>query len=203
MKTILLLLFFSVHLQATTIKLPDLTPENIAYLLEYHNRNPGPLTVKIEGERTFFQTIMSYGESFFEKADTTTGALDGFGLLKPILQWAVGSTVASYGAGFYFIYRAYKLLRIVGSWTSSANKQSEEELVLYIRTIQKKTVQKKYLKEIREEKEILEKYLKFHVYLCRWRIRKLFLYDKASHRSIVKSYKRLCALEERLCKTNK
>ena len=198
MKTFFLLLFFCIHLQATTIKISDLSQNTIEGLRDYQRKHPGPLTVKIEGETSTLQTLIEYGEKFVGKADTTAGQMNSLGLLKPILQWAVGGTAASYGAGFYLIYRAYNLLRTIGSWTSSANQHSEEELVLYVRRTQKKTLQKQYLKEIRKEKEILAKYLKIHVYLCRWHIRKLFLYDKASHRSIVKSYKRLCALEGQL-----
>lgn len=199
MKMFFILLFFCIHLQATTIRIPDLSLKSIEALKNYQIDHPGPLTVKIEGEISTLQALIEYGEKFVGKADTVAGQMDSLGLFKPILQWAVGGTMASYGAGFYLIYRAYKLLRTIGSWTSAANQHNEEELVLCVRRTQKKAMQQKYLKEIREEKEVLAKYLKIHVYLCRWHMRKLFLYDRASHRSIVKSYNRLCSLEGELC----
>ncbi len=203
MKKHFLLFLFCGSLSAATLKIPDFSPKNIEGIQNYLKVHPGDLTIKIEGPKTIFQTIVGYSEVILGKADSTAGTMNDLGLLKPILKTIVGGTAASYGAGFYLIYRAYKLLRVVGSWTFAASKQNEEEMVLYIRKTQTKKLQKKSLQEIKEEKDTLAQYLKLHTYLCRWKIRRLFLYDRATHRSIVESYQRLCSVESKLCKKEK
>ena len=203
MKKHFLLFLICTSLTATTLRVPDLSQESIEGLRAYQSNNPGPLTIKVEGEKSLFQTVFEWGEIFLGKGNSPTEAVNELGLLKPILQWVVGGTVMSYGTGFYLIYRAYTLLRVVGSWTFAASQQNEDEMVLYIRKMQTKTLQKKSLQEIKKEKVILGQYLKVHTLLCRWKIRKLFLYNQASHRSIVKSYNRLCVLEKKLCEMYK
>lgn len=203
MKKYFLFFLFYTHLSAKTVLVPDLSAKSIEVIRDYQSKHPGPLMIKVEGEKSIFQTAIEYGEAILGKTDVATGKIDNLGLLKPMLQWAFGGTIASYSAGFYLIYRAYKLLRTIGSWTFAASKGNEEELVLYIRKTQTKALQQDSLQKLRQEKDVLEKYLTLHIWLCRWRIRKLFLFNKSIHRSIVKSYKRLCALERKLCKNEK
>lgn len=202
MKILFLFLFICTPLYSPIYSFSDLSDENIVKMRQIRNNNSGEVDFRIgEGGGYSFQDLVGWGEKLAGQKATVTGGFDKWSLIKPVVKWAVGGTVASYGAGFYLVYRAYSLLNAIGSWTSSASYQSEEDLILYVRKTQKKMLQQKYLKEIKKEKEILSKYLKIHVLLCRWHIRKLFLYDRASHRSIVKSYKRLCALERHLCKS--
>lgn len=199
MKVFFLLLFFCTPLYSTVYSFSDLSDQNVAKMRQIKNSNSGEVNFRVgEGGGYLFQDLLGWGEKLAGQVTTPTDGCNRWSLAKPVMKWVFGGTVTSYGAGFYLIYRAYNLLKTIGSWTSSANQQSEEELILYVRQTQKKTLQKKYLKEIREEKEILAKYLKIHILLCRWHIRKLFLYNEASHRAIAKSYKRLCALEKQL-----
>lgn len=202
MKKCILFFFFCMKLYAPTIQITDLSQKNIETLREYQKNNPGPLIVKIEGEQTILQSLLEWGEWIFGQTEKT-GHMDGWFFIKPILQGIMGGAFVSYGAIFYIIYRAYRLLKTVGSWAYSADKTNDEELILYIRQIQTKTSQKYHLQEIKKEKNILEQYFKIHRYLCRWRIRKFFPYDKVLHGSLVKSYKRLCAVEKQLYKIEK
>ncbi|MFT6765397.1 MAG: hypothetical protein ACJAZS_000274 [Alteromonas naphthalenivorans] len=198
-KTLLFLACLYSQTQATTIRVKDLSYKSIEALREYQQNNPGPLTIKIEGERTVFDTVVGWGEWASETADTATGELDKWGMAKPILKWALGGAFMSYGATFYVIYRAYKLLKTIGSWSNSVGQSNDEELMLYVRQLDKTIIRQKYLQEIKREKTVLELYLKMHKHLCRWHIRKVFPYDETVHRSIVKSFERLCALEQHLC----
>ena len=206
MKKLFLLVLFLLCNRAQavpTIQIADLSPLTIEGLRNYQAKNSGSFVIKVQGKDTWWRSMTEYGESFFSKTEDTIKEVDGLGLLKPLLKYAVGSTVASYGAGFYAIYHAYKLIKTIGSWVCIAEQKNDEELVLYVRKIQTKKGHQKYLQEIKKEKDILERYLKIHIYLCKWNIRKLFPYNKASHKSIIKTHKRLTALEGKLYKSNK
>jgi hypothetical protein len=192
-----------VQIHTTTIKVGDLSNKNIEALRQHQKNNPGPLTIKVEGERPFINKLLGWGEWAADTTDSAAGNTNGWSIVKPFLQWALGGAVVSYGATFYLIYRTYTLLKTIGSWSHSIHNQDEEELLLYVRQIDKTVLQEKYLEDIKKEKKIIETYFKLHKYLCRWNMRHLFPYDKAAHASIVKSFTRLCALEGQLCKNNK
>lgn len=200
--TLIVLLLFS-YLHTSTIRVDDLSEESVKVLREYQNKNPGPFTIKIEPESSTFQNMVQWGKWIIGKNNTETKTTIGWRVVKSIMQWTLGGTAVSYSAIFYLIYRAYKLLKTVGSWVHSLENHKEEDLILYVRQMSKRNTQDNHLKKIKEEKEIIKNYLKLHKQLCRWRIRNLFPYNKVLHRAIVKSFARLAALEEQLCKNSK
>lgn len=198
-KSIFIFLFAVNILCGSTIRVPELSPKYIEAIRDYQKKHPGPLTIKVEEEQDAIQQMFGWAEWITGKTENKDS--QGLGDLIPVKSlatWAFGSTIVSYGAGFYVIYRAYRLLNQAGSWTNSLGGREDDEIILYVRQGNNKILQNTYLGEIKREKEILQRYLKFHKLLKGLRMRWMFVQNRAYDEHIAERVNRLSALERKV-----
>jgi hypothetical protein len=199
MKKIFLSFFLLINaLEPKTIKVENFDDGTVEGIRDYLQKHPGPLTVKIEGEQNMLQKALGLGEWAMGTSDSVGTSTGGLLSVKSLAQWAFGGTVVSYGAGIYVIYRAYRLIKQLGSWTHSLGDHEDDEVILYVRQGNNKELQNKYMSEIKKEKEILLRYLRLHKSLQNLHIRWLFPQNKAYDRCILEREKRLDVLERKV-----
>ncbi len=198
-KTFLLFAFLGnvSYIQPVTVVVKELSDTEIASLRNYQKQYPNGFTIQVNPNQTVMNKLVGWGEWITGTVPTTNTETTGWLSIKPLVQWAFGTTVVSYCATAYVIYRAYHLLKKIGTWTNWLGKESDDEIILYVRRNAQEH-SSVCLSSIKDEIALLDRYIFVHNKLQELHLRWLFPQNKAYDECIVERVERLKALERKL-----
>lgn len=188
-----LVIFF--HIESVTLFIKEFSDDTIAQLRIYEKKYPQGFTVQVKPDQTVMGKITEWGEWITGSAPDNQSLLN-WSSFKPFIQYTLGGTVVSYCAIIYIIYRAYYLLKKIGTWTHWLGKEHDDEIILYVRKKEKEH-SLLCLSSIKDEIILLERYLLIHKQLEKMHIRWLFPQNKANDEYIAQTVTRLKALERK------
>ena len=191
-------LFTVCSVYPTEVHIPDLSDSSIEQVRKLYEEYPRHMIIRVEPKQNLIQKVTGWTEWIFGTQQIVTESSSRWFSLKSVMQWIFGGTCVSYLAGLYIIYRAYLLVKKINSLISWAYGEEDNEVVLYVRRMKNKKIFKRYREKVRNEKEILRRYITLHNKLEKAHIRWIFPHNRVWDELIIKRLQTLEILEQNL-----